>query len=109
MLTNEEMQFISYWEKNRNKKKKFWKQLAIGLPVGVLFAAAIFINMVSGWYKRATMVFNSDASLGSLVMVLIIAVLLIVIFVSIFSEKVKWERNEQNYLELLNKKDKQEN
>ncbi len=109
MLTNEEMQFISYWEKNRNKKKKFWKQLAIGLPVGVLFAAAIFINMVSGWYKRATMVFNSDASLGSLVMVLIIAVLLIVIFVSVFSEKVKWERNEQNYLELLNKKDKQEN
>ena len=109
MLTNEEMQFISYWEKNRNKKKKFWKQLAIGLPAGVLFAAAIFINMFSGWYKRATMVFNSDASLGSLVMVLIIAVLLIVIFVSVFSEKVKWERNEQNYLELLNKKDKLEN
>lgn len=105
MLTNDEQQFVSYWEKNREKKKKFWKQLAIGLPMGVLFAAAMFINLATGWYKRATMVLNAYPSAGSLIIILIIAVLMIVVFISVFSEKVKWERNEQHYKELKNRKD----
>lgn len=108
MLTKEEEQFLVFWKENRDKKKKFWKQLAIGLPVGVLFAVAIFINMASGWYKRAMMDFNSDPYIKSLIIVLIIAVLLIVVFVSVFSEKVKWERNEQKYQELLAKKNSKE-
>ena len=84
MLTKEEEQFIIYWKQNRDKKKRFWKQLAIGLPAGVLFAVAIFVNMVSGWYKRAMMDFNADPSMKSLIIVLIIAVLSIVVFVSVF-------------------------
>jgi peptidoglycan biosynthesis protein MviN/MurJ (putative lipid II flippase) len=105
MLTEEEQQFIEYWEKNRDKQKKFFKQLAIGLPMGVLFAVAIFVNLISGWYKRATMVFNANPSIKSLIIVLIIAVLLIVVFVSVFSVKLKWERNDQRYRELMFKKE----
>lgn len=109
MLNEEENRFIEYWSANRIKQQKFYKQLAIGLPAGVLFAAAIFINFASGWYKRAGMVFNADPSIKSLIFVLLIAVILIVVFVSVFSVKVKWERNEQLYRELLAKKKPDEN
>ena len=103
MLTDQEKKFIDYWKQNREKQKKFFKQLALGLPLGLLFAAAIFINLVSGWYKRATMVFNSYPSLPSLILVLIAAVLLIVVFVSVYSVKHKWDLNEQRYKELLDR------
>lgn len=104
MLTEEEQQFINWWEQNREKQKKFFKQLAIGLPVGVLFGLAIFISVASGWYKRAMMTLNTYPSAKSLIIVLIIALLLIVVFISVFSVKVKWERNEQHYRELLTRK-----
>lgn len=103
MLTDQEKMFIDYWKQNREKQKKFFKQLALGLPLGLLFAAAIFMNLVSGWYKRATMVFNSYPSLPSLILVLIAAVLLIVVFVSVYSVKHKWDLNEQRYKELLDR------
>ena len=104
MLSEEEQQFISWWEQNREKQKKIFKQLLIGLPAGVLFGLAIFISIVSGWYKRAMMTLNAYPSAKSLILVLIIALLLIVIFISVFSVRVKWDRNEQRYRELLSRK-----
>ena len=103
MLTENEKMFIAYWKQNRDKQKRFFKQLALGLPLGLLFAVAMFINLVSGWYKRATMVFNSYPALPSLILVLIVAVLLIVVFVSVYSVKHKWDLNEQRYKELLDR------
>lgn len=100
MLTEKEKMFIVYWKQNREKQKRFFKQLALGLPLGLLFAVAIFINLVSGWYKRATMVFNSYPSLSTLILVLMLAVILIVVFVSVYSVKHKWDMNEQRYREL---------
>jgi uncharacterized membrane protein len=102
MLTTEEKDFIEYWERNRVKQKRLVKQFLIGLPVGVLFATLIFVNFLSGWYKRADMIINSQ---GSLILVVLVAVILIVIFVSIFSVRHKWDINEQRYRELLSKKD----
>lgn len=102
MLNKEEMAFIAYWEQNRLRKKRFLWQLATGLPLGVLFSAAILINYFSGWYTRAQMTMNIDAS-G--VLVVLIAVLLIVIFVVVFSARHRWEMNEQRYKELLSKED----
>lgn len=108
MFTAEEKKFISYWERNRDKQRKFFKQLALGLPLGLLFAVAIFINLLSGWYKRATMVLNAYPSLRSLILVLIVAILLIVVFISVYSVKHRWDLNEQRYRELLGKVDKLE-
>jgi len=105
MLTPEEQKFIDYWKHNRDKQKKFFKQLALGLPLGLLFAAALFINLISGWYKRATMVFNSYPSLSSLILVLIVAMLLIVVFISVYSVKHRWDLNEQRYRELVGRDD----
>ena len=102
MLSKEEKSFIEYWENNRLRRKRIIKQLALGLPLGVVFVILIFINFFSGWYKRAGMVMNADSSL---IPVLMVAAIMIVVFVAIFSARHKWEMNEQRYKELLSKKD----
>ena len=103
MLTEDEKKFIEYWETNRLKRKKLLKQLAIGLPMSAVIVIAIFINFFSGWYKRADMTLRSNSSL---ILVLIIAAILIIVFVSVFSAKHQWDINEQRYREFLAKKDK---
>lgn len=101
MLTEEEKQFIEYWEYHRLKKRKVLKQLSVGLPLGVLLVAAIFINFFSGWDKRAQMIINTDPSL---ILVVIIACLVIIAFISIFSVRHQWDLNEQRYKELLSRR-----
>ena len=102
MLTEDEQRFIDYWEEKRLNRKRFLKQLLVGLPLGVIFVVAIFANFLSGWYKRAQMVWNTDLSL---VPVLLCAAILITGFIAVFSARHKWEMNEQRYRELLSKKD----
>jgi len=97
MLTDEEKKFIRYWEENRLRKKKVVRNMAVGLPLGLLLVIAIFANFFSGWYKRADMVLNTDSSL---IMVLLVASVLIVVFFSVFSARRRWDINEQRYLEL---------
>ncbi|TMI94502.1 MAG: hypothetical protein E6H06_09185 [Bacteroidetes bacterium] len=101
MLTDEEKKFIEYWEYHRLKKKKVVKQLSVGLPLGVLIVAAIFINFFSGWDKRAKMIISTEPSL---ILVVIIACLLIVVFIAIFSAHHRWDLNEQHYKELLSRR-----
>ena|SRR5688572_15396422 len=102
MLTEEEKKFIEYWENHRLRRKKLLKQLAIGLPLAVLIVAAIFINFFSGWYKRADMMLRANSSL---IIVVLVAIVLIVGFTSVFSAKHQWDMNEQRYREFLAKKD----
>jgi ATP/ADP translocase len=101
MLTNEEEGFIVYWEKNREQQKKWFKQFAIGLPIGLIFGSAILLNVFSDWNNQIKMI-----NRGQLV-TMIIAVLLIIAFISIFTVKHKWDLREQHYRELLAKKKKQ--
>jgi membrane protein YdbS with pleckstrin-like domain len=103
MLTKDERDFIDYWEHNRLRKRKILKQLSVGLPLGVVLVVAIFINFFSGWYKRAQMIINTDPST---IVILIIASILIVIFVVVFSARHRWDLNEQHYRELLARDEK---
>jgi len=102
MLTEEEKGFVQYWEANRLRRKRGFRQLAVGMPLAVLLVIAIFVNFFSGWYKRADMQIRSHSSL---VLVVVIAALLIVVFTTVFSVRHKWDRYEQHYRELLAKKD----
>jgi membrane protein YdbS with pleckstrin-like domain len=102
MLTNDEKRFIEYWEANRIRKKKVWRQLSVGLPLGVALVIGIIGNFLSGWYKRADMAIRTD---GSVILVIVIAAVLIVIFTTVFSAKHRWDMNEQRYREFLAKKD----
>lgn len=98
MLTGQEKDFIDYWERNRVRRKKIFRQFLIGIPVGLLFTIPIVINFASGWYKRAAMVANTGDFNP---LVLLLALVLIVGFVAIFYEQHKWDQHEQRYRELL--------
>lgn len=101
MYSEDEKRFMEWWEQNRLKEKKTFKQWLLGIPLGLAFAIPILINFFSGWFKRADMVLNSQISNHEFnPLVLIIALVLIISFVAIFSKKYKWEMNEQRYLEL---------
>jgi uncharacterized membrane protein len=103
MLSQQEKDFLRYWEENRLNKKRFLRQFSIGLPVGVLLVALIFVNLLSGWYKKAEMQMRSNSSL---ILVVIVALLITAVFIAIFSSKHKWEQNEQRYQELKRKEEK---
>lgn len=104
MLNQEETGFLEYWELNRLRKKKVWRQLSVGLPMAVALVVTILINMMSRWHKEADKVMRREQS--SLVIILVVACLLIVAFIVIFSARHRWDMNEQHYRELMAKKDK---
>ncbi|HXB30859.1 MAG TPA: hypothetical protein VNW49_13620 [Puia sp.] len=105
MLTEEEEAFIVYWKTNRDKQRKTFRQFLLGIPLALLFVIPIAVNFFSGWYKRAKMISNtSDFNPG----VLLLALVLIAVFIAIFSRKFKWDQYEQRYIELLAKKKRQE-
>jgi len=97
MMTQQEKDFMDYWEKNRERQKKIVRQFLLGIPAGLLFVIPIAINFSSGWYKRAGMITNTTDFSPT---VLVVALLLITGFIAIFSRQHKWERNEQFYREL---------
>lgn len=103
MLTEQEEKFLLYWKKNKSKEKSIYRHIAAGMPIGLLIGAGIILNYVSGWYTRATMVANSQST----PLVLIFAVILIILFCSIFYRQHQWEMNEQRFLELTKKKELQ--
>jgi hypothetical protein len=103
MLTQQEKNFIDYWQRNRDKQKRMLRQFLIGIPIGLLFAIPICINFFSGWYKRAAMMSNtSDFN----PLVLVIAMIIVVAFIAIFSRQHQWDMREQQYRELLSKQEK---
>jgi len=95
MITDEEKKFIDYWEKNNAKQKRLWYQLALGLPLGLVFGLPIMVSLIfSDWYK------NMQFISASQVMVIMIAILGIAVFFALFRMKHKWDMNEQFYKEL---------
>ena len=95
MLNKDEQLFLEYWEKNRNKQKHFFYQLGSGLPFGLLFALPVLVAVIfHEWYKRMIYISSSQ------IIVIIIGVLIVAVFFSVFRMKFKWEQNEQLYKEL---------
>lgn len=103
MLTPDEKRFMEYWEKNRDRNKKFIRQLATGLPIGLIFSLPILLAVIfDDWYKN--MIYISTSQL----IVIMIGVFFIAVFFAVFRNRFKWESNEQLYKE-LKFKDRQDN
>jgi hypothetical protein len=95
-MTDEELKFMTWWEKRRDREKRGLVQWYIGLPVGLLFAVPIALNYSFGWYKRANMYAQTHFN----PMVLVLALMAIVTFIGIFYKRHQWDMNEQRYLEM---------
>lgn len=103
MLTDNEKSFIEYWEKNRLKEKSPFRMLFPGLPAGLLIGVSILFILNAGWYERADMVAATQSS----PYVLLICIASITVFTSFFYKRFRWDMNEQRYLELKQKHEKE--
>jgi predicted PurR-regulated permease PerM len=101
MLSTEEEKFISYWSQKRERKMSV-NFISLSMPIAVIIVAALFINIFTGWHKRAFVILRSNASL---IIFILIAVIGIVIFITVVSGSYQWEQNEQRYKELLSKRE----
>lgn len=104
-MTKNEEDFIRYWEVERTKKKKFLRKTSIGLPLAVIIVVALVINFLSGWYDKADMVIRQNASV---IIVVLIAAIAIVVFITLFASRHKWDQNELHYAELMAKKQRED-
>jgi len=102
MLTQEEKDFVRYWEQNRDRRKNPLRQFLVGIPIGLLITVPIVISLKSGWDKRAAMEANNPDFNP---MVLLVALLIIIVFTAIFYQRHKWDQYEQRYKELLTRQD----
>ena len=82
-FSEQEEQFVQYWSANRLKEKKL-------------------LNLFLGWNKQAEAVAKTKLN----PIVLITAVVLIIVFVAVFSRKHKWEMKEQLYKEILARRER---
>ncbi|MDR0794142.1 MAG: hypothetical protein LBE82_12615 [Chitinophagaceae bacterium] len=101
----EEEKFIAYWEANRDREKKLWRQIAIGVPVGFFMSIGILITVFSGWYTRAVKQVYSEFN----PVIIIIAVIVVSVFIGIFYKKHQWDMNEERYQEFLARREKMDN
>ncbi|MEO6813395.1 MAG: hypothetical protein ABI172_05655 [Ginsengibacter sp.] len=103
MLTNDEKLFMEYWEKNRDKEKKVFRQLIYGSPWGLIFALPILLVVIfDEWYKNMIPISKSQ------IILITITVIGIAVFYALFRMRFKWENNEQLYEELKFKEKKSE-
>ena len=101
MLTKDEKLFIEYWEKNRDREKRFFRQLSYGSPWGLVFALPVLLAVIfHDWYKNMIPISRTE------IILIIITVLGIAVFYSVFKMKFRWDNNEQVYKELKFKEEK---
>lgn len=84
------------WEVQRLQKRGGFN-FGLGLRLGVFMVLAVLINLATGWHKKAAMAFNGSSST---LLMIIIAGVAIVVFMSAFSQRYQWEQKEQRYQEL---------
>jgi hypothetical protein len=107
MISEKEIEFLRYWEHNRETENSFASKLVKGLPMALLFGLPIVLFVVvvrlfiPDWFMKI-----SQTSPGMFITV-IIAMLVVVLFYSFFRMQHKWEMNEQLYKELKAKENKQ--
>jgi hypothetical protein len=95
MLTQEEKDFLQYWEFNRDREGRWVFRLLKGLPLGICFGVPVMLCFIfRGWYKWLPFISPED------VLFVAIGVLCIILFYSLFRQQFLWDRKEQQYLEI---------
>jgi amino acid transporter len=106
MLSEKDVNFITYWEREKENRKTFSAKLTGGLPVAALFCVPILLFITAvylffpEWYTKIS------SRLPGSITIIVIAVIICIFFFSYFRMQYKWEMNEQLYQELKQKSNK---
>jgi amino acid permease len=106
MITEKEIAFLRYWERNREIENSFVSKLTRGFPMALLFGLPIILFVVvvklflPEWYMKI-----AGSSAGAFVAA-VIAMIIVIVFYAYFRMQFKWEMNEQLYKELKSKENR---
>jgi hypothetical protein len=100
MITEHEKLFYKHWQTARFKEGSWKRQLATGLPYGVIFGMSIPMMVMSG-------ILPIPRAKTSFFVLLCIGVFCIILFVGFFIKRFRWERNEEHFLYLTKKMEKE--
>ena len=96
-------EFFDRWTNQRHVFKNASRPFFIGLSAGISIGIAILLSIYLGWYQRANMELNSNLN----PFVFLIAIVGISIFMAFMYRNYQWEMNEQRYLSILARKNKE--
>ncbi|MBP9099623.1 MAG: hypothetical protein KBF74_12465 [Ferruginibacter sp.] len=107
MLTKKESDFLIHWEKVREQESGFLSKVSRGLPMAMLFGLPIILSLIAVYILSPDWYTKVSKSASGVFETLILAVSLIILFFSYFRMHFKWEMNEQLYLELKSRLQKE--
>jgi hypothetical protein len=100
-LTDEERQFIAFWEKERSRRRKWIYPLLHNLPMGLLFGFPIALFFLLEAPRHRSLISHADLIL------IMICVILIAVFYALFRGYTRWDQYESHYKILKMKDDQQ--
>lgn len=96
MLSQQEQNFLNYWQIQRNKNKLNFFLFSKGFSIGIFIGLLIVLSIAIGW--------NKQAPLNKInVPIISICFLIMAFFFGYLYNTFKYEQNEQTYKELLAK------
>jgi hypothetical protein len=94
-MKKEDIDFIRWWEKHREKERQLSTFLKKGIGMGLMMSFPVVLAVLfRGWYKR--MPFVS----GTQLFLIIAGCLLISVFYAVMKGRMKWEESEDRYQQL---------
>lgn len=90
-LTDEDLRFISFWEKERSRRRRWTYALGRNLPMGIIFGAPIALFFFVEAPRHRALISHTDLIL------IMIGILLTAVFYAIFQGASKWDQQESHY------------
>lgn len=109
MLSEKEKAFLDYWKANREKKRETATRLREGLQPALLFALPVIVLLIAVWVLFPDWYMKISKTSASALVAVMVALLLLVVFYAFFKTQHDWEKQEQQYRELIGKTNAPEN
>ena len=108
MLSENQLEFLKYWESVRQDHSQFSSKLLRGLPMALIFTLPVLLSVSFVYFFSPEWYTKISQSLNGSIFPILIGLFFCILFFSFFRMHFKWEMNEQLYQELLIKKNKEE-
>jgi hypothetical protein len=103
MLSEKEKAFMEYWKANREKKRETAIRMREGLQPALLFALPVIVLLIAVWVLFPDWYMKISKTSSSALVAVVVALVLVIVFYAFFKTQHDWERQEQQYRELLEK------
>lgn len=90
-LTEEEKKFISFWEKERDRRKKWPYLLLHNIRMGIIFGAPIALFFMLEAPRHRSLITHTDLVL------IMLCIVSIAVFYALFHGYSKWDASDSHY------------